>query len=155
MSHEPSIEFRSAQPQDVESIRELVRAAYAKWVSVIGREPLPMCADYDRAVREHRFDLLVRDGEMIGLVETLLHPDHLWIENLAVKPQSQGQGFGRMLLAHVERRAVEHGCAEARLQTNAAFATNVALYKNVGYAVHKEEEFMGGITVHMRKTLAR
>ena len=138
-----------------ESIRELVRSAYAKWVPVIGREPLPMRADYDRAVREHQFDLLIREGELVGLVETLLHSDHLWIENLAVKPLHQGRGLGRRLLAHVERRAVEHGCAEARLLTNVAFATNVALYKKVGYAVHKEEEFMGGITVQMRKSLAR
>jgi ribosomal protein S18 acetylase RimI-like enzyme len=97
----------------------------------------------------------MRDGEMVGLVETLLHPDHLWIENLAVKPQHQGNGFGRRLLAHVERRAVEHGCPEARLLTNAAFATNVALYGSIGYVVAKKEEFLGGITVHMRKTLVR
>jgi ribosomal protein S18 acetylase RimI-like enzyme len=154
MSNTPSIEFRRACPQDVESIRELVRAAYAKWVPVIGREPLPMRADYARAVREHQFDLLALDGKIVGLIETRLHPDHLWIENVAVRPENQGKGFGRMLLSHVERRAVAHGRVEARLLTNAASAGNVLLYTSVGYEIHKEEPFMGGTTVYMRKLLA-
>jgi ribosomal protein S18 acetylase RimI-like enzyme len=155
MSNTPSIEFRPPDPQDAKNIRELVRAAYAKWVPVIGREPLPMRADYARAVREHQFDILSIDGEMVGLIETLLHPDHLWIENLAVKPQCQRQGLGRRLLTQVERRAVAHGCVEARLLTNAAFAGNVLLYTSVGFEIHKEEPFMGGTTVYMRKLLAR
>ncbi|MBW0002590.1 MAG: GNAT family N-acetyltransferase [Hyphomicrobiales bacterium] len=154
MPHEASLAFRPALPEDADSIRALVRSAYAKWVPVIGREPLPMRADYDRAVREHQFDLLMLDGEMVGLVETLLRPDHLWIENLAVKPLHQGRGLGRRLLAHVERHAVEQGCVEARLQTNAAFADNVTLYTCLGYDIYKEEPFRGGLTVYMKKTLA-
>ena len=55
----------------------------------------------------------------------------------------------------VERRAVAHGRVEARLLTNAAFAGNVMLYTSLGYAIHKEEPFMGGTTVHMKKMLAR
>jgi len=48
----PSVEIRPAAPEDAASIRDLTRAAYAKWAALIGREPLPMQADYDRAVRE-------------------------------------------------------------------------------------------------------
>ena len=42
-------ELRRAQQTDVEAIRNLTRAAYAKWVPVIGREPKPMGADYESA----------------------------------------------------------------------------------------------------------
>ena len=48
---------------DAAAIRDLTRAAYAKWIPVIGREPMPMIADYDEAVRRHRFDLLEAGGE--------------------------------------------------------------------------------------------
>jgi ribosomal protein S18 acetylase RimI-like enzyme len=155
MSLEPSVELRPATAQDAAMIRDLARAAYAKWVPVIGREPLPMSADYERAVREHQIDVLSIDGSAVGLIETMLHPDHLWIENLAVRPASQGKSLGRLLLAHVERKAIEAGCAEARLLTNAAFEANVALYTSVGYEIHKREPFMGGTTVHMSKKLTR
>jgi len=50
--------LRQGDVADVEIIRNLTRAAYAKWVPLIGREPRPMTADYDAAIRAHRFDLL-------------------------------------------------------------------------------------------------
>jgi GNAT superfamily N-acetyltransferase len=155
MSSEPVPELRRADPQDAGLIRDLVRAAYAKWIPVLGREPLPMKADYDRAVREHQIDILDIDGEMHGLIEMMLHPDHLWIENIAVRPDSQGKGLGQQLLAHAEREAAEAGCAEIRLLTSAAFETNVALYERVGYRIDRREAFMGGTTVYMSKKLGR
>ena len=93
-----------------------------------------MQADYERAVVEHTIDLLIVDGALAGLVETILRPDHLWIENVAVAPERQGRGFGRLLLAHAERRAIQAGRPEIRLMTNQAFAANLELYAKRGYA---------------------
>jgi ribosomal protein S18 acetylase RimI-like enzyme len=149
----PSIEIRPAALQDAARIRDLTRAAYAKWVALIGREPLPMQADYDRAVREQAIDLLTAGGALAGLVETILRPDHLWIENVAVAPDRQGRGYGRRLIAHAETRAAAAGRGEIRLQTNAAFAANVALYRKLGYAIDRTEPFRGGTTVFMMKRI--
>lgn len=145
--------FRAATHHDAATVREVVRAAYAKWVPVIGREPLPMKADYEAAVRDHEIDLICSDAGVVGLIEIMLREDHLWIENVAVRPEEQGKGFGRQLLAHAHAKAVDAGRAELRLLTNAAFASNVALYKSAGYVVTAEEPFMGGTTIHMRKAL--
>ena len=131
----------------------MTRAAYAKWVPIIGREPKPMGADYEAAVRAHRFDLLHREGKLAALVETIVEPDHLLIENLAVLPACQGLGLGRRLMAHVERLAALLGFAEVRLYTNKLFAENVAFYEKLGYRVYREEEFRGGIAVHMSKAI--
>jgi GNAT superfamily N-acetyltransferase len=147
----PSVEIRPAALQDAARRRELTRAAYAKWAALIGREPLPMQADYDRAVREHAFDLLTVGGALAGLIETIVRPDHLWIENVAVAPDRQGRGYGRLLLADAEMRAAETGCGEIRLQTNAALAANLALYAKLGYAIDRTEPFRGGTAVHMSK----
>jgi ribosomal protein S18 acetylase RimI-like enzyme len=149
----PSLEIRPATPADAASIRDLTRAAYAKWVALIGREPLPMQADYDRAVREHAIDLLTDSGALVGLIETISRPDHLWIENVAVAPDREGRGYGRMLLAHAEKRAAESVLGELRLMTNAAFATNLAFYSRLGYAVVGSEPFRGGTAVTMMKRI--
>jgi ribosomal protein S18 acetylase RimI-like enzyme len=154
MSIVSSIGFRSAAPADAAAIKAIVRAAYAKWVPVIGREPLPMRADYDKAVREHQFELAIEDGRIVGLIETIAHDDHIWIENVAVTPEAQGRGIGRQLLDSAERTAVEAGLRELRLLTNGAFEANVSLYKRQGYAVDREEPFMNGTTVYMSKRLA-
>ncbi|CAN5150539.1 GNAT family N-acetyltransferase [soil metagenome] len=155
MATDPIIELRPAAPQDAEIIRDIVRAAYSKWIPLIGREPLPMQADYHKALREHQIDIAVDDGRIVGLVETVQRGDHLWIENVAVVPDAQGRGIGRLLLAHAERKAAEAGCSETRLLTNGAFQANLSLYCKLGYAVDRQEDFMNGIAVHMSKKLAR
>jgi GNAT superfamily N-acetyltransferase len=154
MREPPSIiEIRSAAPADAEAIRDLTRSAYAKWVALIEREPLPMQADYERAIAEHTIDVLIADGALAGLVETILRPDHLWIENVAVAPAQQGKGFGRLLLDHAERRTLQAGRPEIRLLTNQAFAANLELYARRGYSVDRTEPFRGGMTVYMSKRI--
>ncbi len=153
MTPASNFEIRPALSEDAAGIRDLTRAAYAKWVALIGREPLPMQADYQRAVAEHTIDLLIVDGALVGLIETILRPDHLWIENVAVAPERQGRGYGRLLLAHAERRALEAERSEIRLQTNQAFAANLALYAKLAYVIDGAEPFRGGTIVHMSKRI--
>jgi GNAT superfamily N-acetyltransferase len=148
-----NVAIRPAVLEDAAKVRDLTRAAYAKWVALIGREPLPMQADYERAVAEHTIDLLVDDGVLAGLIETILRPDHLWIENVAVAPERQGRGYGRLLLAQAEKRTLEAERFEIRLQTNQAFAANLALYAKLAYAIDRTEPFRGGTVVHMSKRI--
>jgi ribosomal protein S18 acetylase RimI-like enzyme len=146
-------ELRQGVATDAAAIRELTRAAYAKWVPVIGREPLPMTADYAEAVRNHRFDLLYVEGNLAALIETIPKADHLLIENVAVSPPLQGRGLGRKLLAHAEKMAASLGFSEIKLYTNKLFAENVQLYRKLGYRVDREDTFRGGVVVHMIKPL--
>jgi ribosomal protein S18 acetylase RimI-like enzyme len=148
------MQIRRARQDDAAAIRELVRSAYAKWVPLIGREPTPMTADYDRAVREHMIDLLFVDAELVALIETVNAADHLLIENVAVSPAFQGRGYGRVLLEHAERITASLGLPELRLYTNKQFAANIEIYRRLGYAIYREEPFKGGFVVHMSKRLA-
>jgi len=148
-----TIALRQAVASDAAAIRDLTRAAYAKWVPVIGREPKPMTVDYDAAVRRDRFDLLFIADALAALIQTVQEADHLLIENVAVRPGLQGRGLGRRLLAQAEDLARRLGFQEARLFTNGAFAENIALYRHLGYRVTLEEPFLDGTVVHMTKTL--
>ena len=142
-----------ATPADAAAVQGLTRKAYAKWIPLIGREPMPMTTDYGAAVREHLVDLLFVGGELAALIETIPKADHLLIENVAVSPSLQGRGLGRQLMAHAEALAMSLRLCEMRLYTNKDFATNVRLYLGLGYHVDREEPFMGGITVYMSKSL--
>jgi len=155
MSKLPHLAIRRAGQDDAAAVRSLTRDAYAQWIPVIGREPLPMKADYEKAVHEHEVDLLHADGQLVGLIEVFLTADHLFIENIAVLPGHQGKGLGHHLLDHAETKAKGAGLGELRLLTNQAFATNVRLYLSVGFRIDRTEpHFGGGTTVYMSKQLA-
>lgn len=155
MQDEPiETELRRAVAGDTAAVRELTRAAYAQWVPVIGREPMPMKADYETAVREHLVDLLYAGGRLVALIETIPEADHLLIENIAVLPPFQGRGLGRRLMAHAEAVTRSLGLPEMRLYTNRDFAANVRLYLGLGFRIDREEPFMGGLTVYMSKPVA-
>ncbi len=148
-----AVTLRQGVVADVDAIRDLTRAAYAKWIAVIGREPRPMTADYDAAIHAHRFDLLFVGDTMAGLIETVAQDGGLLIENVAVTPKFQGEGLGRRLMQHAEDLARSLAIGEMRLYTNQRFAENISLYSALGYAFDREEALPAGVVIHMRKPL--
>ena len=146
--------LRRAEPADASAVRELTRAAYAKWVPVTGGEPLPMTADYDQAVRRHLIDLYEEGGELHALIEMVVESGHLLIENIAVRPDQQGKGIGDRLLRHAEVVAASMNIREVRLITNVAMVSNIAFYSKRGYQEYDRRTIPPGRNaVFMQKTL--
>jgi hypothetical protein len=58
--------FRRATSADASTVREITRAAYSKWIPVIGREPKPMTANYVQTVADHVA------SENVGLIESFI-----------------------------------------------------------------------------------
>ena len=136
------------------AIRDLTLRAYAKWVPVTPRKPRPMTADYDVALREHRFDCLWEGARLVGLIETHPEGDALLIVNVAVEPDCQGRGLGVRLMRHAEALAREAGLRGTRLYTNKLMAANIALYAALGYAFEKETRHDAGVVaVHMVRAI--
>jgi GNAT superfamily N-acetyltransferase len=114
-----------------------------------------MTADYDRAVVEHIIDLLEEDGQLLALIETVPKNDHLLIENIAVRPDQQGKGFGGRLLTHAEDLARSLGFEEIELYTNSAFASNLAFYAKRGFEERRRGTIVPGtMTVFMTKRIS-
>ena len=145
--------MRRATPDDAPAIAALTRAAYTKWVAIIGREPLPMQADYAEALSRHRFDLEECDGRLIALIETVADGDHLLIVNLAVSPAAQGEGLGSRLLGFAEQLAADSGFRGLRLYTNKLSVENIRFYERRGFTKEREATFNVGVVVYMTKSL--
>lgn len=146
---------RRAERHDVPAIKELTHAAYAHWVDVIGRKPLPMTADYEAAVENHLIQLVCDDAQLIGMIEMCVEPDGLLIENIAVMPGHQGHGLGTTLLRHAEKQATQLGLTRLRLYTNQKFQSNIDFYARFGFEIERTERFMDGWTVYMGKSLKK
>ncbi|PBN42247.1 GNAT family N-acetyltransferase [Sphingobium sp. D43FB] len=146
--NEPTL--RRAISADVPEIRALVQRAYAPWLAVTPRPPRPVTADYDRAVRDHRFDLLVDRGTLVALIETVPEDAELLIINVAVDPDRQREGLGIRLMRHAEAVARTAGLQGTRLTTNTLMAANIGLYERLGYTQERDVDHGGGmVAVHM------
>ena len=149
----PDLAIRAARVDEADVIRSVTRAAYAQWVPHLGREPVPMQADYEKAVRENVIDVVLKNDAMVALIEMVPEDDHLYIKNVAVVPAFQGKGIGRYLLWRAEMLARSKSLDVMKLRTNKAMESNVALYLRVGYVVDAEVDFAGGRAMHMSKRL--
>jgi ribosomal protein S18 acetylase RimI-like enzyme len=58
-----------------------------------------------------------------------------WINYLAVHPDHQRQGFGRLLMAEAERRLQLRGCPKVNLQVRGSNQAAVEFYRRIGYTV--------------------
>ncbi|PYY48021.1 GNAT family acetyltransferase [Curtobacterium sp. MCBD17_023] len=57
-----------------------------------------------------------------------------WVNYLAVRPDLQGGGLGRAMMAEFERLLTDMGCPKLNLQVRAGNEQVIAFYETLGYA---------------------
>ena len=145
---------RLGRTEDVARIREIARAAYAKYVPRIGREPAPMVADYDADVRLGRVVVLEVERNLVGYLVAWPEEDAYFIENIGIDPHLQGKGWGRHLMDHAATVAAHLGLKAMRLYTNAAMAENLLMYAHLGFVETHRMTEDGFNRVYMRLNLS-
>lgn len=149
------VHVKIATRDDVDRIRDIVIAAYSKYVPRIGRRPAPMDADYDAMVTSGKIHVLKREQNVLGLIVITPQHDALMVGNLCVAPEAQGKGFGRVLMGHAETMARSMNLAAITLFTNEKMHENIGLYLKLGFVVTGRRTEHGFERVYFRKTLDR
>jgi ribosomal protein S18 acetylase RimI-like enzyme len=80
---------------------------------------------------------------LVGLVEGIVvasvmagYEGHRgWINYLAVLPECQGKGFGRIMMGQAERRLLDLGCPKINLQVRSSNTAVIEFYRRLGYSV--------------------
>lgn len=90
-----------------------------------------MAVDYE--VLQGRGELFVLGDPPVGTITLTTKGSDLWINNLAVEPERQGQGLGRALMAFAESEAVRRDAHALRLYTNELMTENLAFYRALGF----------------------
>jgi len=95
------------------------------------RPPAPVLNDYRAATASGQVWVL---GDPVFAVIVLIgQGEALLVENVAVAPSVQGQGFGRGLMEFAERQALEQGLGKLTLYTNEVMTENLELYARLGF----------------------
>jgi ribosomal protein S18 acetylase RimI-like enzyme len=146
--------IRLAIQDDGASVEAIVHDAYAIYIERIGKPPGPMLDDYAALIRDGRVSVLVEpDGTIVGIIVLLSKPDHLLLDNIAVRRDRQGQGLGRRLIAFAEAEARRLGYRELRLYTHVTMVENIALYARFGFVETGRGSTAGYDRVFMMKRL--
>jgi GNAT superfamily N-acetyltransferase len=82
-------------------------------------------------------------------------PDCFLLDNIAILPDRQGLGFGRLLLDFSEAEALRHGRDTITLYTNALMTENIAIYAARGYVARERRSEKGFDRIYMQKRLVR
>jgi ribosomal protein S18 acetylase RimI-like enzyme len=146
-------QIRAARPDDTQKVGAITRAAYAKYVSRIGREPMPMTENFVAAIARGTVVVIEADGLVRGCLIGWTEPDAYFIESIAVDPAAQGQGLGRRLIDYAAERARVSGLRAVRLYTNAAMTENLVLYRRIGFTETHRTMENGLNRVYMRWVL--
>lgn len=142
-----------AAPGDAPAVAACVRAAYARYVERIGREPAPMTADYRRLIAAGEVWVIRAWEGVAGVLVLRPQPPALLVENVAVAPLHQGRGLGRALMAFAEERARAEGLAEVVLYTNERMTENLRFYPALGFTETGRATQDGFARVFYRKAL--
>ena len=145
--------IRKAHPEEADAVGAVVRVAYQHYVPVIGREPAPMLDDYVARIAANQVWVLEDERGLAGVLVLEDGPDCFLLDNIAVQPDRQGQGYGRQLLDVAEAEAVRRGWNAVTLYTNALMVQNIAIYAGRGYVETGRRTEKGFDRVYMEKRL--
>jgi GNAT superfamily N-acetyltransferase len=145
--------IRRARTEDAEAVRDVVMTAYQRYVTIIGSAPGPMLDDYTARIEADQAWVLEDAGGIAGVLVLEDGPDQFLLDNIAVRPNRQGMGFGRMLLDFAEAEAARRGRNVIVLYTNALMVENIAIYAARGYVETARRTEKGFDRVYMEKRL--
>jgi N-acetylglutamate synthase-like GNAT family acetyltransferase len=146
-----ALDIRRATAADLLTVQEVMSAAYEKYLTYMDRPPAPMLRDYVPVIEAGA--LWVAGDPVAGVIALNLTGDTLLIENLAVRPASQGTGVGRALMDFAELRARQLEVRRLALYTHVVMTENQAIYQHLGYREVERKTVDGYHRVFMEKTL--
>ncbi len=112
-----------------------------------------MLDHYGALIDAGQVQVALRDDAVQGILVLIPQEDAMLLDNVAVAPEAQGSGLGRLMLEFAERAAIKAGYHAITLYTNEAMRENIALYARIGYAETHRVEEKGLRRVYMRKPL--
>ena len=147
--------IRPAHEGEAGAVRDVVHAAYTHYVARIGKPPGPMLDDYAARIANGQAWVLEDSDRIVGVLVLEAQAEALLLDNIAVRPECQGAGHGRTLMAFAEAEARRRGFTRIRLYTHVLMTENQALYRRLGYAEIGRVTEKGFDRIYMQLNLSR
>jgi GNAT superfamily N-acetyltransferase len=146
--------IRQAVADDEDAVLACAEQAYAQYVSVIGRKPAPMLADFRAQIAAGFVHLCIGEQEELrGFIVFYPVGQHMLLENVAVSKAGRGKGIGKALIQFCEAQATRLGFGSVCLYTNEKMTDNLSIYPRLGYVEVQRRSEDGFDRVYFEKRL--
>lgn len=135
---------RTALPADAESIAALVNRAYEVEAFFVAGDRTD-AGEVRRLMNEGRFLVIDRDeppAGIAGCVFTSVEGDRGYFGMLAVAPEAQRRGLGRVMIETCESAARGAGCRVMTIKVVSLRADLLRRYERLGYLVTGTEPYV-------------
>ncbi|MNL29311.1 Acetyltransferase (GNAT) family protein [compost metagenome] len=147
--------IRLAVAADENDIRTCAEGAYTRYITVIGRRPAPMDADFAAQIAVGHVHVSTGPaGELQGFIVFCVEAEHIMLENVAVMPAAAGKGIGKALIGFCEDEARRLGFSAVQLYTNEKMTENLSIYPRLGYVEIDRRTENGFNRVYFEKRLS-
>ena len=122
------VTFQKLAVSDLDDVQEIERACF---ITPWSKSAFLNEIHFERSI----FKTLKIENRLIGYGGFWIVLDEIHISNIAIHPDYQRQGFGRMLLTHLLEEAVARGAMHASLEVRRSNKAALKLYGDFGFGV--------------------
>ena len=148
MEYQSLFQVRLATYDDIESIMEITREAFAKYSELSGAPHLAALEETYEDVK-HDIDtkvvlLALSDGVPVGSVRVEVFDDGTaYLSRFGVKVTSQNNGIGKSIMNLMDRIMIKKGVKKIFLHTGAKITSLVRFYYGRGFYIDSTEKSRG------------
>lgn len=149
------VEISAIGDEDAGEVLTVQRAAFVSEAAIYGSVDMPpltqTLAELEAELRSESGFVARMDGRLVGAIRFVERDGMLLIGRIAIAPDMQGEGIGRMLLQAAEDASTAD---VAELFTGSLSEANLRLYEACGYEEHERiPDGDGTAQVFLRKRL--
>ncbi len=134
------LKLRKASQDDMEFAFQVKRAAFRKYAELVwGWDEVGQRQLHDRRFREQDYRIINLDGKDIGVISMDVKPDCVFVNQICVLPEHQGQGVGWKCMQVILERGRDLGLT-VRLQVLKVNPRAVAFYERLGFTITDETD---------------
>lgn len=152
---QPEITISHISDDDAGEVLTVQRAAFVSEAAIYGNVDMPpltqTLAELEAELRSESGLTARIDGRLVGAIRYVVRDGLLLVGRIAIAPDTQGEGIGKLLLESAEK---ESGADVAELFTGSLSEANIRLYESCGYEEHERvPDGDGTEQVFLRKQL--
>jgi GNAT superfamily N-acetyltransferase len=149
----PAPIIRPAEAAEAAAVSEVVKSAFSPYIVRMGRPPAPMLLDFPAVISAGQTWVAELEARVVGVLVQYETEEGFYIDTVAVSPELQGRGVGRVLLEFAEEEALRRGYHSLYLCTNVKMTENQVLYPKIGYVKYERKLDQGYDRIFYRKEL--